>query len=612
MVRFGVPGQNINTLAYADERLPVVPMVQSPRRPTVNDKKFPLWCEWRTDKNVTSPVEQGEFWKLIRFESNGDATWVRIDAQGTVAGVDDIRDQVNASVSPSATGTIDIDGATVAAGANPSGIPVETVANPGTNTLDVQVQLSSDITGIPADSNDAGLCSFDDTSFTVDANGYVTLISGAGPAVAQIGVDFNTGPGTDPVDPTSPAGQISVLGNVVTNGTNANSPVGTHSRALNQFHVDVQLSTALTVPADPYDAGLLSVDNKYFTVDGNGFMSLTDVLLQPPEGTTYNIGIDYTSPTFKVTSANGTALSATNPGYVILQSRLDKGKTIIYEITADQSFEDASGTSDIIGNLFGYTTSVAITVDVPFFIFAVSNDTETDCAFMISRMPYRALCTNAAFMANKGDTSAADQRSFFSLKAITLADYDDNPCVVVGSFRMQMDGSDDWTVQAIGHDPTKQRADGIGRFQNNVSFEVPKGQFGADSGAWTVANGGTSPVFTNLNANHYVLNSPINNMVTVFVSMDGDAGTDGAGAVSAKITTPFKFDITTASLDTFRSTAAITTPTYDECGAFFYDTGNSFTMVRPLSASTAIQWGAFTNGTRSIVGSYTMRAHTNA
>ena len=77
MVRLGVPGQNIDSLAYADGRLSTVPVVQSVRRPTVTDKKYPIWCEWRTNKDASSPVEEGEFWKLIRFESNGDATWVR-------------------------------------------------------------------------------------------------------------------------------------------------------------------------------------------------------------------------------------------------------------------------------------------------------------------------------------------------------------------------------------------------------------------------------------------------------------------------------------------------------------------------------------------------------
>lgn len=177
MTRFGVPGQNIDSLSYADGRLATVPAIQAPRRPTTSDKKYPMWCEWRTNKDVTAPVTEGEFWKLVRFESNGDATWVRL----------------------------------------------------------------SDASSHPIDSVD---------------------------------VDFNTAPGTDPTLPDV-NGLISIFGNAVVNATNANSPVATHSRAANQFHVDVQLGTAVApTPADPFDAGLLSMNNTHFTVDANGFTSL--------------------------------------------------------------------------------------------------------------------------------------------------------------------------------------------------------------------------------------------------------------------------------------------------------------------------------------------------
>lgn len=95
-----------------------------------------------------------------------------------------------------------------------------------------------------------------------------------GEAIYAVDVDFNTAPGTDPVE--SNAGLISCFGNTVTNGTNLNSPVATHSRALNQFHVDVQLSTDRTgAPANPYDAGLCSFNDAHFTVDGNGYVSLS-------------------------------------------------------------------------------------------------------------------------------------------------------------------------------------------------------------------------------------------------------------------------------------------------------------------------------------------------
>lgn len=108
MVRFGIPGQNVNGLAYADDRLSTVPMVQAPRRPTVNDKKFPMWTEWRVTKNAVLPAVEGEFWKLIRFESNGDATWVMIGGGSTGPAVNFETDDGSPNVVPDGLGEIRI------------------------------------------------------------------------------------------------------------------------------------------------------------------------------------------------------------------------------------------------------------------------------------------------------------------------------------------------------------------------------------------------------------------------------------------------------------------------------------------------------------------------
>jgi len=177
MVQFGVPGQNNNSLAYTDNRLSNVPVVDAPRSPTVNDKRFPMWCEWRVNKNATGSDAEGDFWKLVKFESNGDATWVQMDTGGGGPGVDFLRDQVNTQIAPDASGNIDINGAVVANAANPSGIPLETVAS--TNTLTINMQVAVDRTGAPGDKNDAGICSFNDADFVVDTDGYVSLIGAA-------------------------------------------------------------------------------------------------------------------------------------------------------------------------------------------------------------------------------------------------------------------------------------------------------------------------------------------------------------------------------------------------------------------------------------------------
>ena len=199
-------------------------------------------------------------------DANG---WVQLVGGGpamvTLTGDDSV------PVSPSGTGNFNLFGVTVANATNSKPLYILDSVTP--NSLDFDIQVGAAITGAPADKNDAGLVSFDDTMFTVDANGYVQLIGGS-LAIDSIDVDFNTAPGTDPVVPTG-AGLLTISGSTVANATNANAPVATHSRAANAFAIEVQVSAAITgAPADKFDAGLCSFDDTMFTVDANGFVQL--------------------------------------------------------------------------------------------------------------------------------------------------------------------------------------------------------------------------------------------------------------------------------------------------------------------------------------------------
>ena len=487
----GTPGQNVNPLAYADQRLSNVPVIDAPRRPTTEDKKYPMWCEWRVNKNAVSPAVEGEFWKLIRFESNGDATWKQVSINVNTAGVDFLRDQVNAASAPDASGNIDVDGATVANGANPSGIPLETVSS--TNTITIQAQLGTAVTPTPGDANDAGFLSVNEDHFTVDAtSGMVSIKGGAvTPPASLFDVDFNTAPGVDPVV-ASATGQVSIFGNSVSNGTNANAPVATHSRAVNQYHIDVQLGAAVAAtPADPYDAGLLSLDNQFFTVDGNGFAALQERVQQLPAGTTFNLGMSYSSPTYTVHGSDGTALSATNPAWVVMPSNQTFGEKILFAVTSNYSFDDDSGTSDLTGNLWGTTTAVAWNQDIPFTFYWVINDAGTAITPMIARNP---VAVAAPATIGKPSSAIADaEPDFWAIDdGITVGDYDGNPCVATGVFRMRKNdaANDDWTVQAL------DAGDGFGRTAFARKFIFAINQNGATARYQSSSNGGdTLPTF---------------------------------------------------------------------------------------------------------------------
>ena len=502
MVKLGVPGQNQDPTSYADSRLSTVPVITAPRRPTTTDKKYPMWCEWRVNKDATAPAAEGEFWKLVKFESNGDATWVQIDTGSGGPGVDFLRDQVNAQIDPDASGNIDIDGAAVANAANPSGIPVETVA--GTNKLDIQVQVAADRTGAPGDKNDAGLCSFDDTAFSVDADGYVALAGGSGQAVGSL--DGDTGTAT----PTNRA--ISIVGGE---------------------GIDTSASgSTLTISgedASDTNKGIASFDENDFVVT-SGDVALAN-RLRLRAGYVENIGLDYDGGTGVFTIRGAQAdLSATNPGYITLQSKADPGQLTLYEITANQDFIDDVGASEIIGNLFGLTTGIAHPALMPFYIYAVGNDNEDAIAFMISRVPHAKISPAAASIGDPGDPVADTQGSFWSLETITETEYDANPCLCIGSFQMVMSASDDWTVQSLNTNT------GIGKFQEGVVFAISTGQYGASASTYIKPNGGTAPVFSG-GAVYYTISK--DGRVVVDYVLSGDGGTDGAGAVTTLAVLPY-------------------------------------------------------------------------
>lgn len=248
-------------------------------------------------------------------------------------------------------------------------------------------------------------------------------------------------------------------------------------------------------------------------------------------GEVENIGINYAvgTGTFTVRGANGLDLSASNPGFITLASKT-AGSLVKITVTANQSFIDDNGASQIIGNLFGLTTGIAFAQDIPFYLYAVINDTETTLAFMVSRFPNTRVSPVAAKIGKVGSAVADSQGSFFSLANVTVADYESNPCICIGSFRMRMSASDDWTVQTLS-----ASQDGIGRFQEDIAFTMATGQFGAASGKYFADNGGTAPAFSSNNFGYMLSRGNRMYLVSLFT----DCTTAGVGAVNLQFCSPF-------------------------------------------------------------------------
>jgi hypothetical protein len=162
-----------------------------------------------------------------------------------------------------------------------------------------------------------------------------------------------------------------------------------------------------------------------------------------------NLGVSYTGGTFTVHGANGTALSITNPGYVCIPSGSTPGNLILYKLIANQSFDDAAGTSDIENNLFGMPTSVRVDFDVTFWVTLMTNDAENAPICALTRKNQATISPSASSIGAPDDAVADTIDEFWAFSAIDESLYDTNPCLVLCPIRMRMNSSDDWTVQSL-------------------------------------------------------------------------------------------------------------------------------------------------------------------
>lgn len=153
---------------------------------------------------------------------------------------------------------LNIFGAVVAAGTN----PVRTIGSG--NTITTNVQISQAIAA--TDATKIGLANFNSAQFTVDANGFVSLAGGSGPAIESIA----TQTGTSPILPNA-GGLVTINGAVVAAGTN---PVRSHGTGANTMAIEVQTSQAIAA-TDATKIGLAAFDSTMFSVDASGFVTFT-------------------------------------------------------------------------------------------------------------------------------------------------------------------------------------------------------------------------------------------------------------------------------------------------------------------------------------------------
>lgn len=488
----------------------LVQIVNAPRAPRVTDRRYNIGTKWM-DFSV-NPLPANAY-MLVDFVA-GNAIWV-LETGGSTGVMTSLLDSAGNQVVPQAgapVGAISVTAAAIAQHA----IPVESVKT-AASTIEIDVQQAG--TSAVADATKLGLAAFDSAAF-VSTNGFITLVGGA---QATEGIDMDVG--TTPVTPDPTTGNLYFTGNQVAASTIGNHVIRTDGTGPHTATIEIQRTTTSAV-ANVSQNGVSHFRASDFTVDGAGFVSAIN---QNQPGWK-NLGFVYAASTFTITGVDNTALSTSNPAYVTIHAGYQTMVTI--PVTSGPSFIDATGASTLTGNNFGVTAGVAWNTPMPFYIYAVLNTGHNSIMFAISRIPHMTTSPAVGLIGKVGSAVATTQGSMFALGDPVVADYAAQPCMCIGSIRMQKPtGANDWALSAADN------SDGIGMFNDATLFVFPMEQMGAPAGTYILANGGTAPNFVT-NTYYYIISR--DGRVALSVWLEGDAGTAGAGAAAlTHVTMPF-------------------------------------------------------------------------
>ncbi|MGD2065783.1 MAG: hypothetical protein PVI43_01260 [Candidatus Bathyarchaeota archaeon] len=516
-------------LKYTGVNYAFAPTYIRDRAPTTQDTAdeqglYKVPSIWIHTKSTTAPVD-ADVWILVNLQANNanGATWLLFTG-GTGGSVTELRAD-DGNIAMPASGIIDVDGNIVANGTN--AFPLFTRANVA-NTLDIDLQLATTVTPTPGDSNDAGLSSFNENHFIIDATS--GMVSGVGDPSKGF-IQTLTGDTGGAVGPDG-NGNIDFTGDQTQQFVQVNGIPGSNLQEIKIIEPaqDGELLIGNTVASAPKVGELTSNDGSVNINYNDPDIDLS-VGATPVEGFT-NLGFNYSSPTFSITSRDGSALSASNPATVTFNSKANPGQLVTVSVTANQSFDDSSGTSTIVDNRLGLLSGDNWgSNDIPIFVYAVLNDDEDDVTFMISRVPsaYESPPSGRIGTPAAAQTS---QQMFFAFSSITTTSWDNNPIVYIGCFRMrytQPGGADDWTVQAL------DERDGPARTYDSMNFVFPQNVFGAASSTRWQPEGGTAPVYDTEDCRYIIKRDG----TCVFMYSGSTNTTPGAGAVDAKLAIPF-------------------------------------------------------------------------
>lgn len=261
-----------------------------------------------------------------------------------------------------------------------------------------------------------------------------------------------------------------------------------------------------------------------------------------PQGDTHpscqNIGIAYSAGTFTVQGANGSALSSSNPGYITIGSQVSPGRLVRLTITANQTFIDDAGASQIVGEEFGTKAGTAWSNDRPFFLYAVNkDDTAANLLFGISPCPsFERSPSSATLIGYKSSPSStpSDASLWLFGSSLTTSQWLSLPVLRIGGIRMRKSSSDDWTVQAL------DASDGI----RPVNYEKSNFRWSAGEAPGTAAGtfftSVSAPTWAspgNIVANYQLLID--GTILAIFNTGAANSCTNGGNASQTRVALPF-------------------------------------------------------------------------
>jgi len=531
---------------------------------------YPLSQIWRN--SVTNDI-----WMLVDISSNL-GNWKKITG-GTVSPLLTVTGNDGVPNDADANGDITFLGAVVANSTNSTlGVvkPLYIKFN-AANVEDWQIQVGAAIAA--TDITKTGLLAANSAQFTVDANGFLSLKgSSVNPPVLGLVSD-------NPLTATADAsGNITLHGLTVANATRA-KPLFVNRPSANALDCEIQLSIANTTNNNPNFAGISYFDSAEFTVNSSGFVSLVNPNVPTTPTVAVNLGLTLAAGVLTLCAQDGTALSSTNKGYVAMPDKTNPGLTDVIEITANVTLQDStSGGSTVNNNQFGLESGGVPNWPAIMFIYVSVDDAGANPAIFISRYPHYRKMPAAGSVFGNSTATANLESDFLAWTNITPGNYDGNPCVNIGSFRMQKNnGTNDWTFQTL------ENYDGINRYNEERLHSTFFNQDGAATNTCFIPNGGT-PATGGLVPFQYKVNrAGIVHCETYTLAPFNGAG---AGAVLALFSLPFIPNNTAGGNGTgqFRNSSGT-------IALNPYLTGNQYFGFTRCDNGADLNWADFTTAT---------------